>query len=171
MYFKITDKNSPAFASLNAYFEKYDAAKAACDAFTRRNNGEAYGWNSYYMVGVNTIQTENPPAGWRPCPEFGDMMWTFDRRTKAGRALEEEAATIPRVTVYDVCKAIGYDFDQCLGHTRNGGCIKSTPDTCRTEDMEGFLVSLSDAAKYTPLEGMVEITKTEALRLQHGPVE
>jgi hypothetical protein len=168
MYFKIIDKDSPAFTSLSAYMERFDAAKATCDAFAERNGSGNYGWGGFLMIGVQAIEANNPPAGWRPCPEFGTNWWTFDLRTKAGKKLHEEASNLPRLTVYDVVNALAYDYNQCLGRSEGGGCIKAKPTVCRTHDGDGFLFSVPDMAKYTPMEGMVEITKTEALKLQGG---
>lgn len=173
MYFKIADKDSAIYKAVDAHLKEIESCHEICREFTRANGGTQYSFSGFLAVGpVLSILSDQPPAGWREDKEDKGW-WVIDRRTKAGKALQAQVEAMPYVRKDAICGIIGYDFDQYLGTAPGGGLIRSFPGVGKRED--AIIICIHQDAKYTPQDGMIEITKSEfdaidnIVRLEYNP--
>jgi len=167
MYFKITDKTSPAYLAVDGFMT------AVIETTVKnRKDLEAYvGFEfqlvcesksiftlSKHIIGV-TPKDHNftPGPAWRLSKEFGQPIWIPNGRTKGGRIIRHFIQNQPGIGVREHEKlypdAVSINSDLYVF-----GYIKTDEDV--------ILVDTGDTVTFTPLEGMIEILTSEYLKMK-----
>lgn len=168
MYLKITDKNCAAWKAIEDHLAEIESCQQVCREYTKANGGTQYSHSGFLAAGpVSAILADNPPAGWRK-DKSEDGWWVHDMRTKAGKDLRKQSKAMPYVRRDAICVVIGYDFEQFLGTAPGGGFIRPYPAVGLRGGV--IIIKLHQDARYTPMEGMIEITQSEFNAILQSPI-
>lgn len=164
MRYKIL-KGCKLFDRLIALQEKcQEANKAAFDFAKKLGSDEIVSDININNLagGISGIKLNEKPQGWKlAAPKYYSNVY-FPKNTKANKEILESIAYLPVVKNEELNKILNYNM---WAREKNDKRVSFNPGVYwNSEDV--IFVAVAEQVKYTPVEGMIEITVSEFNQLK-----
>lgn len=149
MKYKV-NKGTELFDKLVAFQSKMTEVNNKALELCKELGGKRFSVNGEIAGGISSIEFDEQPKGWRKTSLKGFYQPSDFKKNKE---VIDKMRSLPRLSFKDFNEIVGYELQFV------GNMICTMPQVFWKKDF--VLLSFNEAAKYTPVEDMEEITVSE----------